>query len=74
MPGFDEMSIEILEDGTIKTTTNPVSAANHANAEAFLQFVARMAGGETVREKRTDTHSHHQHSHSHEHGEHEHQH
>lgn len=74
----DKMMIEILEDGTIKLTSDPISAPNHANAEQFFQTVARLAGGENVREKRSDKHSHHHHhghSHSHEHdGEHEHQH
>jgi hypothetical protein len=67
---FDVMQIEILEDGTIKTTTDPISGANHQNAEEFLRFVARMAGGETTRTRRTDAHHHshsHSHSHSHEH-------
>lgn len=39
----DNMQIEVLDDGTIKVTTGPISGANHANAEAFLQFVSRMA-------------------------------
>jgi hypothetical protein len=60
--GNDVMEIEILEDGTIKTTTDPISGANHANAEEFLRFVGRMAGGDVKREKRTRTtgHVHHQ--------------
>lgn len=66
----DNIEIEILADGTIKVTTDPISGANHANAEEFLRFMARMAGGETVRVKRTDVHHHH-HDHTHE-GEHEH--
>jgi hypothetical protein len=72
----DTMQIEILEDGTIKTTTDPISGANHANAEEFLRFMARMAGGETTRQRRTDAHHHHgEHEHAHDHdGEHEHQH
>ena len=59
--GQDAMEIEILEDGTIKTTTDPISGANHANAEQFLAFVGRMAGGEQKRERRAGhrTHTHH---------------
>jgi len=54
MAGEDTLHIEVLEDGTIKTTSDSISAANHSNAEEFLRFVARMAGGETTRTKRTD--------------------
>jgi hypothetical protein len=69
----DNIQIEVLDDGTIKVTTDPISGANHANAEGFLNFMARMAGGETTRSKRTDkpvTHTHtdhhgHKHTHSH---------
>ena len=67
----DILKIEVLEDGTIKTTTDPISDANHQNAEDFLNFMARLAGGETTREHRHEgqehmhTHTHH-HDHSHE--------
>lgn len=61
----DELTIEILSDGTIKTTTDAVSAANHDNAEQFLRSMARLAGGETTREKRTDVNRTHHHQHSH---------
>ena len=74
----DNIQIEILEDGTIKITTDPISGANHANAEGFLNFMARMAGGETSREHRKDkavTHTHsHGHTHTHSHGGHTHSH
>ena len=64
----DTMSIEILSDGTIKVTTDPISAANHANADAFLKCIAQLAGGEVTREKRPDRHHAHQdHGHHHEH-------
>lgn len=75
----DTMKIEILADGTIKTTTDPISGPNHQSAERFLKGMADLAGGETTREKRTDVHRHHHHhhgelEHTHEHGEHEHEH
>jgi len=60
----DTLEIEITEDGTIKTTTGKVSAANHQNAEAFLQFMARLAGGQTTRQKRPYA-LHHTHQHEH---------
>lgn len=62
---MDAMQIEILEDGTIKTTTDAVSGANHSNAEEFLRFVARECGGETTRTRRSDVHAHvHTHTHN----------
>jgi hypothetical protein len=42
----DKFIIEILEDGTIKTTTDTVSAANHNNADNFIREMFRLAGGE----------------------------
>ena len=64
----DEIQIEILADGTIKVTTDPVSAANHLNAEQFLRFVSTLAGGPTKITRRSghDHTHHHEHGHSHE--------
>lgn len=67
----DKIKVTILEDGTIKTETDVVSAANHQNAEGFLRTVFSFAGGLFTRKMK---HSHGAHSHSHGHGEHEHQH
>lgn len=66
----DQLVIEILEDGTIRTSSDAVSGANHANAEQFLKYMATLAGGETSRAKRSDAHQHdhhHEHDHDHEH-------
>jgi hypothetical protein len=60
---IDKLVIEILDDGTIKTTTDEVGAANHDNAEQFLRAMARLAGGETTRRRR-DAKPRHAHSHS----------
>jgi hypothetical protein len=54
-PGGDHFEIEIMPDGTIKTYSNKIGQANHANAEAFLKFVAGLTGGESTREKRNPT-------------------
>ncbi len=62
----DVIRIEILEDGLIKTTTDPISAANHAKADAFLKLMSTLAGGETTRERRRDALAHH-HEHEHDH-------
>jgi len=59
---IDKLTIEILEDGTIKTTSDEVSAANHDNAEQFLRAMARLAGGETTRESRKDMTRHQRHN------------
>jgi hypothetical protein len=64
---FDRLTIEILEDGTIKTSSDAVSAANHESAEQFLRAVARLAGGETTREARKDAKRGHSHAHGKEH-------
>ena len=69
MKAFDEMKIEILADGTIKTTTDPISAPNHANADAFVKTMNQLAGGEVTVEKRHDSHGH---THAHVHHEHQH--
>jgi hypothetical protein len=75
LPSFDNMEIEILEDGTIKTTTDAISGPNHSNASEFLNFISRMAGGEETRTKRLDVkrslhealHEHAKDGHVHEH-------
>ena len=62
------IAIEILPDGTIKTSTDAVSMPNHANPEAFLREMSRLAGGAVERRhKHGHAHSHlHSHSHAHE--------
>lgn len=60
----DNIQIEVLEDGTIKMSTDKVSMPNHANAEQFLREIARLAGGTSERKAKHG----HSHSHSHEHG------
>lgn len=64
----DKIEIEILEDGTIKTSTDKVSMANHSSAEGFLKFVGRLCGGLVQRVRKGGKH------HGHAHGEHEHEH
>lgn len=50
----DKLTMEILPDGTIKTSTDAVSGANHDNAENFLRNVATLTGGKSTRTMRTD--------------------
>ena len=62
---FDTLQVDILPDGTIKTTTDQVSGPNHQTAEQFLAMVAKLSGGETTRTKRKQAHAHaHQHEHT----------
>lgn len=61
---FDNMETLILEDGTIRTTSDKISSAAHTNADGFLAAVDRLAAGAVKIEKRTDvkteeTHHHH---------------
>lgn len=65
--GTDTITVEILEDGTIKTETDKVSSANHTTAEGFLKEMFRLAGGRTeIKFKRPvavveGAHTHHHH-------------
>ena len=58
----DVIEVEVLSDGTVKTTTDNVSGPNHQNAEDFLQFLASKLGGTVTRQKRPHA-VHHQHQH-----------
>jgi hypothetical protein len=60
----DAITIEILPDGTIKSTTDPISPANHQSAEAFMQGLTQLTGGTVTRTKRHATHTH-THAHTH---------
>lgn len=48
----DSFEIEILDDGTIKSTTGKVGAQNHQSAEGFFGFLARVTGGKFSRTRR----------------------
>ena len=64
----DILNLEFLPDGTIKVTTDAVSAANHRNAEELLTLLDKLQGGEVKREKRKVGHTHtHSHGHDHDH-------
>jgi hypothetical protein len=68
---LDALTIEVLADGTIRTSSDAVSGANHATAEAFLRELGRLTGGEASRIRRKEGHTHaHGHAHDHEHDHH----
>ena len=65
---MDHITIEILADGTIKTSTDKVSMPNHSNAEAFLREIGKLAGGKVERKAKhghSSTHSHGDLTHTH---------
>ena len=65
----DTIKGEILDDGTIKSTTDAISAANHSSAEAFFRHLAQLTGGEHKKSRRGMAHSHqHEREHEHTHG------
>jgi hypothetical protein len=68
---MDSITIEILGDGSIKTTTNgSIGAANHSLAENFLKDIALKAGGTVEITKNKNAHHHHhdgEHEHDHDH-------
>ena len=64
----DELLFEILEDGTIKMTSDQVGPANHKSADELLTFLAKLAGGDRTISKRREGHAHaHEHGHTHAH-------
>jgi len=67
----DKVKFEILEDGTIKSTTDPISPEEHQSAEAFFKYLASLTGGTETRVARGDAgvaHHHHHGGHEHTHG------
>lgn len=60
---MDVINITILNDGTIKSETDPISGPNHTNAEGFLATIAKLAGGKIQTQQKG--HGHHAHTHSH---------
>lgn len=60
----DTMIVDILPDGTIKTTTSPISGPIHSSAESFLADVATLTGGPVTRQRRGHSHAHHVHTHT----------
>ena len=62
----DQIRFEILEDGTIKSTTGEIGEINHLSAEQFLKNVQRELGGVTETHKLPSTHVEtHNHIHAH---------
>ena len=59
----DEIAVEILSDGTVKSTTPRVSAGNHGSAADFFKLLQRTTGGEQTTSKRNKAHEGRTHAH-----------
>lgn len=44
---MDQISVEILEDGTVSVSTDAISDAAHFSADQLLDEIAELIGGET---------------------------
>lgn len=63
----DRMVFKILEDGTIRTTVDGISGANHASADSFVRGVDSLLAGKLHIERRGDISHNHAHAHEHHH-------
>lgn len=54
----DKIEIEILPDGTLKMTTDKISAPNHGKFEMLIREIVAMAGGAYTSKQRPGTTSH----------------
>ena len=64
----DTMTVEILADGMLKVSVDPVSAANHGGAEKMLRNILDSLGGDVTTKHRHGK-SFHSHADGHGHGE-----
>lgn len=49
---MDQITVKILQDGTLKITTDKISPPNHVNAEKLLNDIAKELGGKQERVRR----------------------
>ena len=47
----DTMTVEILEDGSIKVTSGQISGGNHRSADELLEVMGELMGGEVDEER-----------------------
>ncbi len=55
---MDSISIEILDDGTIKVTTEGIQDANHISADTLLSQMETLLGGSVTKIKNPEKHKH----------------
>ena len=64
----DQIDLEILPDGTATRTTGTIRATQHKSADALLEGIAALLGGEVTAEKNQHAHAlADDHDHDHEH-------
>ena len=56
----DIITVEVLEDGSLKISTDKVSAPNHTNADGMIKALVADAGGVVTRARKgtMETHVH----------------
>jgi hypothetical protein len=54
----DVITFTILEDGTIRTETDGVSAMNHASADKFVKGIDGLLAGKVDVKRKTHAHAH----------------
>lgn len=64
---MDRIRVAILKDGTIKIETDPISAANHLQAEDLVNRVEKLAGGSVTVQHKSEGMGHHHGVFEHEH-------
>ena len=64
--GGDTISVEVLDDGSLKITTDKISMPNHGSAEILIRELLSGAGGEVKRARKGHGHHHGQGEHVHE--------
>lgn len=59
--GADRIEVEILDDGSLKVTTDKISMGNHGSAEILIRELLSGAGGGVTRIRKGHGHHHHGH-------------
>lgn len=60
----DTINIEVLDDGTLRISTDKISAGNHRQADELLAALEQMLGAKAeIKHKHGHTHNH---THTHE--------
>lgn len=49
---YDEIDVEILSDGRIRTENGKISGPNHSNCSQLFRMLEELTGGKTERQKR----------------------
>jgi hypothetical protein len=64
----NDITVTILDDGTVRIDTGAITGPDHQAAEAALLWIQRELGGPATRTRRIDIGAHiHEHEHEHTH-------